>query len=102
MVVAGLFWDVYFVAAQTGLVTISPHEVVGSETGLFYALTLGGLAIGAPLLGLLVDATSVSAALTISGSLMVLVALWRATLLQRRVRAGAVASEALEATDSPG
>jgi len=68
---------------------------VGSMTGLFYALTLGGLAIGAPLLGLLVDATSVRAALAISGAVMILVALWRAIMLRRRLRAEpAVSTEA--------
>ena len=86
MVLAGLFWEVYFVVAQTALATVCPQEVVGSVTGLFYALTLGGLAIGAPLLGLLADVTSVRAALTISGVVMMLVALWRAIMLRRRLR----------------
>jgi predicted MFS family arabinose efflux permease len=95
MFVAGLFWDVYFVTAQTGLVTISPHEVVGSETGLFYALTLGGLAVGAPLLGLLVDASSVSVALGVSGSLMLIFALWRALRTRRHLRAEAAAHDSL-------
>ena len=86
MVLAGLFWEVYFVGAQTALATVCPQEVVGSVTGLFYALTLGGLAIGAPLLGLLADVTSVRAALSISGAVMMLVALWRAIMLRRRLR----------------
>jgi predicted MFS family arabinose efflux permease len=94
MMLAGLFWEVYFVVAQIAIVTVSRPGLVGSETGLFYALTLGGLAIGAPLIGLLVDATSVDVALPIGGGLMVLVALWRATLLRRRLRAGAVATKA--------
>ena len=101
MVVAGLFWDVYFVSAQTGLVTISPHEVVGSETGLFYALTLGGLALGAPLLGVLVDATSVRVALSVSGSLMVLVALSRAIRLRHRLRTEAGTDDSLVTIDAP-
>ena len=98
MVLAGLFWEVYFVTAQTALETVCPHEVMGSMTGLFYALTLGGLAIGAPLLGLLVDVTSVRAALSISGAVMMLVALRRAILLRRRLRADAGASDGLKAT----
>jgi predicted MFS family arabinose efflux permease len=102
MALAGLFWDVYFVAAQTAIPTVSPHELVGSETGLFYALTLAGLAIGAPLLGLLIDATSVRAALSISGGLMILVALWRAAGLRRRLRAGRVEARRLATTDVLG
>lgn len=101
MLAAGLFWEVYFVSAQTGLVTISPHEVVGSETGLFYALTLGGLALGAPLLGVLVDATSVRVALSVSGSLMVLVALARAIRLRHRLRTEAVADDSLVTINPP-
>jgi hypothetical protein len=64
-------------------------------------LTLGGLALGAPLLGLLVDATSVRMALSISGGLMVLVALWRGTLLRRRLRAQAGADDSLVAIRAP-
>jgi MFS family permease len=101
MVLAGLFWEVYFVVSQTAIPMICPPEVVGSEVGLFYALTLGGLALGAPLLGLLVDATSVRMALSISGGLMVLVALWRGTLLRRRLRAQAGADDSLVAIRAP-
>jgi predicted MFS family arabinose efflux permease len=99
MVFAGLFWDVYFVAAQTAIPTVSPRELVGTETGLFYALTLGGLAIGAPLLGLVIDATSIQIALSISGGLMILVSLWRATLLRRRLGSDSVSSGSLGAVD---
>jgi MFS family permease len=99
MIAAGLFWEVYFVAPQTAMVTICPREATGSVTGLFYALTLGGLAIGAPLIGLLADATSVGVALGVSGGLMILVALRRGTLLRRRLRAGAMTSEAVAATE---
>jgi predicted MFS family arabinose efflux permease len=86
MVLAGIFWECFFVTAQIGLESESPREVAGREMGLFYALTLGGLAIGAPLMGLLFDLTSVGTGLVVSGALMMAAAAWRLSRARRHLR----------------
>jgi MFS family permease len=86
MVLAGFFWECFFVTAQIALELESPSELLGREMGLFYALTLGGLAIGAPLTGFLFDLTGVRVGLVISGGLMVSFDAWRLIRLRRRLR----------------
>jgi MFS family permease len=86
MVLAGFFWECFFVTAQIALELESPSELLGREMGLFYALTLGGLAIGAPLTGFLFDLTGVRVGLVISGGLMVSFDAWRLIWLRRRLR----------------
>ena len=69
-------WEVFFVLALTGCEVDAPAELYGRELGLFYALTTGGLAIGAPLTGVLLDVTSVQVGLLTVGIAMIAFAAW--------------------------
>jgi MFS family permease len=86
MAVAGFFWECFFVTAQIALEETSPPDMLGREMGLFYALTLGGVAVGAPLIGIIFDATGVRVGLIIGGCLMVMFDAWRLNRVRRQAR----------------
>lgn len=69
MIFLGSAWDILFVVCLTGL-QLAREELSGVMTGFFFTVTLGGLSLGAILLGALFDRIEIAGGLLVCSILL--------------------------------
>lgn len=75
MVLCGLAWDILFIAGLNG-VQFADEAMSGVMTGLFFTATVGGVTLGAWLVGGVFDVVGIGWGLTACASVVSLGALW--------------------------
>jgi transmembrane secretion effector len=76
LVCCGTFWEVIYVECLAAMQTLIP-SLSGVLTGVFFTLTLGGLTLGALLVGELIDLVGVDVGLSIAGAATGAFGVWR-------------------------
>lgn len=72
----GAAWELMWLGSQTTLELEIPGEIRGEMIAVFYALVAGGTALGAVLLGILMDAVGVKDSLVMYGIAVCLYGVW--------------------------
>jgi predicted MFS family arabinose efflux permease len=83
MVLCGVGWDVIYILALTG-VQLEDKRMSGLMTGLFFTVTVGGLTLGALLVGGAFDVVGIGWGLALCAAVVALSGFW--TLGARRIR----------------